>query len=360
MRKLWKSSLFGLLFLALASAASAQTTGRDSRVISARAGAVNFVSGVVERNSEGEAAWRALSDKDELGGGDVVRTGAGGRVEVLLNPGSYLRAGGGAQFELADASLDDLRLKLVRGSVVVEATGYGDEELSILFETPQASVRIVRGGIYRFNVLPSGVTEVGVQKGRVRVGAGEQLVKGGHLVRFGGAAAPEVAKAKFKKEERDELDLWSRERGKELAKLNEKVSAQHVSTAFSSFNDPYSPRLHGVWYYNARGGYYTFLPFYASWNSPYGHSYWNRLYSPWGYYNSRPRRGRHHGAHPGTGNRPHRPGAGGGGNSTGGRANSPGGGGGAAAPAPRPVRTQPSVRPQLPRELRTPRARDQQ
>lgn len=281
MRNAFRISLLGLL--ALSFAASARAQSRDLRVISARAGGVNLVSGRVEYNREGDAAWRVLSGKDELQSGDAVRAAAGGRVEVLLNPGSYLRAGGGAEFELADASLEDLRVKLTRGSAVVEATGYGDADLSILVETPRARVRIVRSGIYRFNVLPSGATEVGVQKGRVLVGAEELVVKGGRLVRVGEAGQTEVAKAKFEKKDRDELDLWSRERGKELAKLNEKVSGRHLAAAFRGFNDPFGPRLNGLWYFNPRGGFYTFLPFYSSWRSPYGHYYWNQVWPSGGY-----------------------------------------------------------------------------
>ncbi|HWS53239.1 MAG TPA: FecR domain-containing protein, partial [Pyrinomonadaceae bacterium] len=288
MRNALKISLLAALAVSFAAAARAQV--RDARVISARAGAVNFVSGRVEFNREGEGAWQALTGAAELDSGDAVRAGAGGRVEVLLNPGSYLRAGDGAQFELSDASLEDLRLKLTRGSAVVEATGYGETDLSILVETPQTRVRIVRSGIYRFNVLPSGVTEVGVLKGRALVGADEMLVKGGRLVRAGEGAPPEVAKAKFRKEDRDALDLWSRERGKELAKLNEKVSARHVATVFGAtsfgnnlFGNPFAPRLNGVWYFHPHRGFYTFLPFHSYWRSPYGHGYHNQLWVSPGY-----------------------------------------------------------------------------
>lgn len=346
MSKMLKTALSGLLVLVCAAAALGQTPGRDARVISARAGGVNFVSGPVEFNREGETSWNALTVKDELKSGDAVRAGANGRVEVLLNPGSYLRAGEGAQFELADTSLEDLRLRLTRGSAVVEATGYGGADLSITFETPQGRARIVRSGIYRFNVLPSGVTEVAVLKGRVTLGDGDgaQVVKGGHLVRFTGAGAPEVAKAKFKKEERDALDLWSRERGKELAKLNEKLSAQHASAAFESFNNSFShtfyPRVYGVWYFNARGGCYTFVPFQSSWSSPYGHSYWNYYYVPSGNCHlcaGGRQSGRNNpgGAQPGT-------------NSGAGRQT---GGGGVARPSSPPVRERPTPPRNFPRPM---------
>ncbi|HEV3469271.1 MAG TPA: FecR family protein, partial [Pyrinomonadaceae bacterium] len=332
MRNTLKTSLRGLLALAFAAlcAAGAAAQGRDARVISARAGGVNFRAGQVEYNREGGAAWRALSDEDELQSGDAVRTGAGGRVELLLNPGSYLRAGEGAQFELADASLEDLRLKLVRGSAVIEATGYGETDLSILVEMPQARVRIVRSGIYRFNVLPEGVAEVGVQKGRIAVGAGELLVKGGHMVRVGGSGQPEVAEAKFRKEDRDALDLWSRERGKELAKMNEKVSSRQVAAAFDRFDSPFFPRLYGVWYFNPRARCYTFLPFYSSWGSPYGHSYWSWLFIPDGYRCNSCAGGRGPRAHAGGGSRGVRPPAP--------RGTPPGG----VTDRPRPVRSQPA------------------
>jgi len=365
MRNILKPSLRGLLALAFVGAcavgAFAQAQVNDARVIRARAGGVNFVSGAVEYNREGEGAWRALSDRGELESGDAVRTGAESRVEVLLNPGSYLRVGGGSQFELADASLDDLHVKLTRGSAVVEATGYSETDLSILVETPQARVRLVRSGIYRFNVLPTGVTEVAVQKGRALVGAGELLVKGGRVARVGAGGAPEVAKAKFEKRDRDALDLWSRERGKELAKANEKVSARQVAAAFNSFDSPFFPRLHGVWYFNARGGYYTFLPFYSNWGSPYGHSYWSWLYAPRGFPCHSCAGGRDYNAGPRPGTSPR-------GSTPRGATPRGTGGPGRATPSagPTPVRSQPTPARSFPRPMprsdggRMPRGRQQQ
>ena len=348
MKSIRQASVRGLLSLALISvcavAAAAQTPNRESRFISAKAGAVNFVAGKVAFKRASETEWFRLSTNDDLKSGDVVKTSGDGRAEVLLNPGSYLRLGENSEFELVDASLDDLRLSLTSGSVVVEATGYSDLDLSITVETPRASVRIVRSGIYRLDVLPSGVTEVAVHKGRVYIGEPELLVKGGKVVRAGAGGGLEVAK--LDKKDRDALDLWSRERGKELAKLNEKLSRRNANTLLSNMSLSMFPNRFsstGVWFYNSLSGCYTFLPFggYSYWRSPYGHSYGKQLFLPYGYDGGGA--GRYNNPTVGTTN------GGGSGTTTNGGGNTSGGyvqpNGGGTSPAPSPgVRNNPPVR----------------
>lgn len=270
-------SLLALAFVVACGAAVASAQVRDARVISARAGGVNFVSGDVSVLRQGESEWGRVSAKDELKSGDRVRTGQAGRVEVLLNPGSFFRAGGGAEFAFTDDSLEDLRLELARGSAVVEATGYSDLDLSITVATPRTLVRIVRSGIYRIDVDASGAGAVEVWKGRAEVG--NMIVKGGKVAR-GGAAGVEVAK--LDKEDRDDLDLWSRERGKELARANEKLSRRGVSMALAHARmDNFSWNGYGYggfWFWNTTASCYTFLPFYSNWRSPYGFWYGRGYY----------------------------------------------------------------------------------
>jgi hypothetical protein len=274
MKNILKPSLLGLLSLALCAAgavsARAQVPAKDARVLVARAGVVNFVSGAAELNHEGETAWRALTDRDEVKSGDVVRTGGGGRAEVLLNPGSYFRLGELSQFEMADSSLDNLRLKLVRGSAIVEAAGYDGLDLDIVIETPQTRVRVVRTGIYRVNVLPSGVTEVAVWKGRALVGEKDEVVKEGRVARVG--AGGDILVAKFDKKMRDAFDMWSRERGKELAKLNEQLgrNSRQVSASLASY-DFSNDLFGGIWV--RYGNCYVFVPYSGAWSSPYGGRY---------------------------------------------------------------------------------------
>jgi hypothetical protein len=287
MKRILKHSLRVLIALSFVSVcAAAQTTrsSRDARIISARAGGVNFVEGEVNVRVAGQKDWQRLGVKDDLKSGDTVRTGPDGRVEVLLNPGSYFRAGEGTEFTLTDDSLDKLQLDIVRGSAIVEAVGYDNLDLSINVNTPKGRVQIVRTGVYRFNVQSSGETEVAVSKGRALVGEGNPalVVKAGNVIHLG-AGGTQVAK--LDKNDRDALDDWSRDRGKELAKLNNGLSGKQTNTVFSqaSFSGLFASNYGygGVWAWSYGLGCYTFLPFGFGWASPYGYGY--NSYWPGGY-----------------------------------------------------------------------------
>jgi uncharacterized membrane protein YgcG len=260
--------------------ASASAADRDDRVISARAGGVNFVSGDVTVKRAGKADWETLTAEDELKAGDAVRTGADGRAEVLLNPGSYLRLGENAEFELTSPKLDDLRLRLARGSAVIEATGYGKFDLLIVVLTPTAETKIVRTGVYRVNVLAS-ETEVLVSKGLALVGATE--VKEGRAARVGASGAAVVAK--FDKKLRDALDLWSRRRGEELAKANQRLRVRNAAGLLANvrFDDAFyrGGQVFGLWIRTHRPDCnFTFVPLAYGWSSPYGFFYESWLMLP--------------------------------------------------------------------------------
>jgi hypothetical protein len=222
--------------------------------------------------------WKVLDNTVELKDGDVVRTGATGLAEVLLNPGSYLRLGTDSEFEMTDTSLDSLVVRLTGGSAVVEATGYDKYGLLIKVETPQGTVRVVRSGIYRLNVGES--AELVVEKGQATVGRSASavvVVKKGSVARLTTRGAVELAK--FDKRNRDELDRWSKERGTELAAANRKMTQQQANTLLATLSSINAAEYRtsafgsGVWYFDVRRGCYTFVPFAMGWRSPYGGFY---------------------------------------------------------------------------------------
>ena len=264
---------------------------REKFVISAKAGGINAITGEASVHSRGESEWQQLSITDDLNAGDRVRTSYDGRVEILLNPGSYLRVGGDSEVELANNTLENLEVRLLRGTAIVEATGADGLELNINISTPHTKLAIVRQGLYRLNVVPGDATELIVRKGRVILSDSHTKVKGGNKVVFSASAisVAKLTKEEKKANEKEEVEVWSKERAETLAKANRRISNRMLTSAFASFrdNDPFSPRL-GLWFFNTRAGCYTFLPFFYGWGSPYGSSYTTSAYYPAGTYYPRP------------------------------------------------------------------------
>ncbi len=223
-----KKALLSLIPLLVASFVvafpfSTAAQNREKFVISAHAGAVNAVTGRATLRSHGSGDWQQLTITEDLETGDVVKTGLDGRVEMLLNPGSYLRIGENSEIELTDNSLENLELRLVRGTAIVEVTGTDDTQLLINIATPHTRMAIVRRGLYRVNVVPGDATELIVRKGRVLLEPTHTKIKGGDKVIFSDNS---FSVAKLKKKD----------------------------------------------------GCYTFFPFSYGWGSPYGTSYGSSLY----------------------------------------------------------------------------------
>src|SRR2546423_6918375 len=244
---------------------------RERFGISAKAGGVNAVAGRVMISRKDQQA-QLLSSTDDLVAGDIVTTGAAANVEVLLNPGSFLRLGENSEFQLQDAALDNLRLRLNKGTAIVEVTGADDVKFEIPVETPQARFTILRSGLYRINVQSDSV-ELAVRKGRASFGAAPQaLVKAGKKVTLSNGA-PTVAKVDKNK---DSFDLWSKQRAELLARANDGLSNKVLNGYLAGFQDAgFRSSRWGLWTFSPRMGCYTFLPFYWGWSSPYGHYYGN-------------------------------------------------------------------------------------
>ena len=309
---------------------------REKFVISAKAGGINAITGQASVYSRGEADWQQLMITDDLDAGDRVRTSYDGRVEILLNPGSYLRVGGNSEIELSNNDLDNLEVRLLRGTAIVEATGADDIDLNINISTPHTKLAIVRHGLYRLNVVPGDTTELIVRKGRVILTDSHTKVKGGNKVVFSGTAVTVAKLTKEEKKVQEDVDVWSKTRAETLAKANRRISSRAFTTAFMSYRDwdPFSRGL-GLWFYNSGAGCFTFLPFRFGWTSPYGNSY--STYTGYGihpnFYPNRNGNGHNYPSSGGSG-QTSSPSAGGG--------SSNGGGSSAGGSSPRPVYTPPS------------------
>ena len=295
--------LLAALLLGIPSLAPAQN--REKFVISVKAGGVNAVTGGAAVRGPGSGEWQQLLITENLERGEIVKTGQDGRVEILLNPGSYMRIAENSEFELTNNSLDNLEVRLIRGTAIMEVTGADDSELLINVTTPHTRMAIVRRGLYRVNVVPGDSTELIVRKGRVMLEGSHAKIKGGNKVVFSNNTPFSVAKLdSADKKDSSDFDKWSKGRAETVAQANRKIRGREINSLMASLNGPWGLRFSGLvgglWLFNPRFGCYTFLPFGYGWGSPYGNSYSNSFYG--GYYGSSGWRG--YPVNPGVGSNP--------------------------------------------------------
>ncbi|MBA2735433.1 MAG: FecR domain-containing protein [Pyrinomonadaceae bacterium] len=264
---------------------SAFTYAQDSRVlsaagdiyvISAKAGGVNFIEGKVSvARKQGRSGLLLKGDKVEIG--DKVLTGADGKAEILLNPGSYLRLSENSTFEFVSTELENLQIKLKSGSAIFEV--FADNEFRVAIDTPKTNFYLIQSGIYRIDVSPDGTEKIEVWRGRAQIGRTEaNIIKGGKaaVIKNG---QPQIEK--FDRDEKDGFELWSKTRAKDLAKINAKLERSLMKTSLISSYNQRSWNMYdsfGVWVYNSSYGANCFLPFGYGWRSPYGYGFGYSFY----------------------------------------------------------------------------------
>jgi hypothetical protein len=208
----------------------AQDTATPSREIPyqgfrSAGGAVNFIQG---------KAWWARDGKQnpsvgdgQFIDGDELQTGNDGRMEVLLSPGSYLRLSNNTRAVLLDLSPENLKLKLLRGSAILEMPLVDGVLPNTLFSrivyapitviTPRDEYAIVKGGVYRFNV-DDDVSGVKVLKGLAVIAGSAVADRMTASVTNGRVALLPLDKSSF-----DVFDNWSRDRSAGLIKANQEL-----------------------------------------------------------------------------------------------------------------------------------------
>src|SRR5687768_4414253 len=199
----------------------------------AQGGVVNMI--------EGEAAYtppdappQTLLTQQQLKNGDAIQTGHNGRAEILLNPGYYLRLSANTRMVVMDFAPGNLALKITSGSAIIEIvttetlfTYFGwdepDPAYSVFYDSisvsfPQNQFSTVTGGIYRIDVGPDHETQLRVARGRAFF-AGHRVEKEMSASFRNGSTTV----AKFKTNETDAFDVWSRARAEFLVKTNQSL-----------------------------------------------------------------------------------------------------------------------------------------
>jgi hypothetical protein len=234
---------------------------REQLTVSAIGGLVNYAEDAAVSVDQ-EAAWERLSEGVGLSDGDRVRTGAEGRVELLLYPNCYLHLSGNTEIAYRARPDGGTTVELRSGSAIVTSEFDKRDRALVTLAAPRAAYELVREGIYRLNVPGGGESELIVYEGRARV-AGSEVKAGRRVVsqETGQTVSPISKKAL------DSFDVWSRKRAASVAASDDGV--RYFLALLKRERTAYG----GLWYFNEAAGEYTFVPGYWNFRSPYGGQY---------------------------------------------------------------------------------------
>src|ERR1044072_6490221 len=184
-----------------------------------------FISGIRANAVKGEVIYQRGDGKFPLESGlrleqgDFIRSGKASYAELLLQPRNFLRVVADTELELFSDQHDKMRLKLKRGSIVIELLSrdnagfsrYLIDEATELIRviTSDAEVFINRPGIFRINSAGAR-TEVVAREGEAAINGFRVKKK-----RRAETANASVTVSEIDTKIEDDFDAWSRERAPE-------------------------------------------------------------------------------------------------------------------------------------------------
>jgi hypothetical protein len=241
--------------------------------VAVKAGVLNHVEGRPLVFSGESEDGKLLTARYQVKVGDRVETQEADRLEMLLNPGSYLRLGPNSELRVVNTDFGAMQFEVTRGTVIVESATFNKRVHALRLTTPSGDIALLKDGLYRLEVVPGDRVEVLVHKGKaswLKDGSEVATLKSGRRFNLDVPLADgEVQYAKVGKKETDTLDLWSERRAEFLVAANSRLSPWAVGSVSQS----YRYNLRGGWLYNPFFNCYTFVPFDGSFGSPYGFRY---------------------------------------------------------------------------------------
>ena len=158
------SSILAIVALLVCSA-DLRSDEFSEHFIAAKAGVVNYIEGrpQVFFGNEGKVA----ASRGEVRVGDLIKTGDTDRLEMLLNPGSYLRVGFNSELRVVDTAFSSMKFELIRGSAIVESATFNRKVHALVVGTPAGNVVFEKAGLYRLEVQPSAV-HLAIHEGKAK------------------------------------------------------------------------------------------------------------------------------------------------------------------------------------------------
>jgi len=257
-------------------------------VLSTHSGVIHTSEGAVF--ADDQAVNQQYGTFPSLKEKSVLRT-EGGRAEVLLTPGVFLRIGENSAIKMIDTRLSDTRVELLKGSAVVECDDPMKENaVTLVYQDYQVHVR--KTAVMEFVSNPTAELKVFHGEAEVDLNGNISVVRAGKMLPFTQALAQEKFDPKL---ESDELTRWSQERSEAVAVANVSAAKSLRDSGGSMMgglgNGLYGNGMmpYGSWYYNPYYSMYTYLPMNGMFFNPYGYGFFSpysvyQIYSNPGYF----------------------------------------------------------------------------
>lgn len=242
--------------------AAAVAVSHAQQIVSAHAGVVHYTEGKVFVGDQ--ELQRKFGVFPDLKVGDELRTEAGGRAEILLTPGAFLRVSENSSVRMLSRELSDTRFEVLSGSAMVECDDLPkNTALTLVYKG--RSIQLQKNGLYRLDTDP-GTLKVYDGQALVRSQSGDLEVKKGKETSLDSVMAAQ----KFNPKLGDDFYAWNGMRSGYIASAN-------VSTA-QSYNSSGARWMSNTWLWDPWYGAFTFIPSAAYLYSPFGWGFWSPGY----------------------------------------------------------------------------------
>ncbi|HEV8483758.1 MAG TPA: DUF6600 domain-containing protein, partial [Blastocatellia bacterium] len=272
----------GLLASSALPSVAAQTIENDNQETVAedvdddpvqRVARVTFVEGDVSFLRAGVDEWADVMQNLPLLEGDQLYVGQGGRAELQLGNGNYIRLSEKTALTIADLTATVAQFEITEGAASIRLERFGAAFTRFEVDTPNAALVFEKDGLYRVNVRGSESSEVIIRQGSAEVATvdGSFKVREGHrlLVDTSANGRLEVVADNS----RDDWDRWTYDRDQTIDRANAAASPDYVTIQETTYNSFYGA--------NELGGY-------GSWSSvgDYGYCWVPRVNAGWAPYRS--------------------------------------------------------------------------
>jgi hypothetical protein len=235
-----------------------------------------YTEGAVSFQPGGTQDWVAAVINRPLTTGDQLWADSDSRAELELD-GSSLRLSGLTAVSLLNLADDVTQIQLSSGTLLIRVRRLDDNE-TYEIDTPNLAFSILRPGLYRLTVDPSGAsTTIGVRSGQGEVtgnGSAYTVRANEEDVFSGTDQLAEVSQARAPSE--DAFDAWSADRD---GRWDHSESARYVSPDIVGYQDLDDQ---GSWRPTPEYGNVWFPTRVAPDWAPYHTGHWSYI-PPWGY-----------------------------------------------------------------------------